>query len=108
LILLNDPNPPQLLCIEEPENGLHHKLLDSLSEELQAYAQRAQVFVSTHSPFFVNTIKDAKQLWIFQRDDNGYATVTRADQIPNAKHFIESEAGLGDLWSEGYLRGLSY
>lgn len=108
LILLNDPNPPQLVCIEEPENGLHHKLLDSLSEELQSYAQRAQVFVSTHSPFFVNTIKDAKQLWIFQRNDSGYATVTRADQIPNAKHFIESEAGLGDLWSEGYLRGLPY
>ncbi|OBQ02110.1 MAG: hypothetical protein AN482_20850 [Anabaena sp. LE011-02] len=108
LILLNDPNPPQLLCIEEPENGLHHRLLDPLSEELQAYAQRAQVFVSTHSPFFVNTIKDAKQLWIFQRDDKGYATVTRADKIEDAKHFIESEAGLGDLWSEGYLRGLPY
>ena len=108
LILLNDPNPPQLLCIEEPENGLHHRLLDPLSEELQAYAQRAQVFVSTHSPFFVNTIKDAKQLWIFQRDDKGYATVTRADKIEDAKNFIESEAGLGDLWSEGYLRGLPY
>ena len=108
LILLNDPNPPQLLCIEEPENGLHHRLLNPLSEELQAYAQRAQVFVSTHSPFFVNTIKDAKQLWIFQRDDNGYATVTRADKIEDAKHFIESDAGLGDLWSEGYLRGLPY
>ncbi|MBO1059115.1 MAG: AAA family ATPase [Dolichospermum sp. JUN01] len=108
LILLNDPNPPQLLCIEEPENGLHHRLLDPLSEELQAYAQRAQVFVSTHSPFFVNTIKDAKQLWIFQRDDKGYATVTRADKIEDAKTFIESEAGLGDLWSEGYLRGLPY
>jgi predicted ATPase len=108
LILLNDPNPPQLLCIEEPENGLHHRLLDPLSEELQAYAVRAQVFVSTHSPFFVNTIKDAKQLWIFQRDDKGYATVTRADKIEDAKTFIESEAGLGDLWSEGYLRGLPY
>ena len=108
LILLNDPNPPQLLCIEEPENGLHHRLLDPLSEELKAYSQRAQVFVSTHSPFFVNTIKDAKQLWIFQRDDNGYATVTRADKIEDAKNFIESEAGLGDLWSEGYLRGLPY
>lgn len=108
LILLNDPNPPQLLCIEEPENGLHHRLLDPLSEELKAYSQRAQVFVSTHSPFFVNTIKDAKQLWIFQRDDKGYATVTRADKIEDAKTFIESEAGLGDLWSEGYLRGLPY
>jgi predicted ATPase len=108
LILLNDPNLPQLLCIEEPENGLHHRLLEPLSEELIAYSQRAQVFVSTHSPFFVNTIKDAKNLWIFQRDNNGYATVTRADQIPDAKHFIESKAGLGDLWSEGYLRGLPY
>jgi len=108
LILLNDPNPPQLLCIEEPENGLHHRLLEPLSEELIAYSQRAQVFVSTHSPFFVNTIKDAKNLWIFQRHNNGYATVTRADQIPDAKHFIESKAGLGDLWSEGYLRGLPY
>ncbi|RAM53439.1 MAG: ATPase [Hapalosiphonaceae cyanobacterium JJU2] len=108
LILLNDPNPPQLLCIEEPENGLHHRLLESLSEELLAYSQRAQVFVSTHSPFFVNTIKDPKYLWIFQRENNGYATVTRSDEIPDAKHFIESEAGLGDLWSEGYLRGLPY
>ncbi|MFB2894293.1 AAA family ATPase [Aerosakkonemataceae cyanobacterium BLCC-F50] len=108
LILLNDPNPPQLLCIEEPENGLHHRLLEPLSEELIAYSQRAQVFVSTHSPFLVNTIKDAKNLWIFQRDKNGYSTVTRADQIPDAKHFIESKAGLGDLWSEGYLRGLPY
>ena len=108
LILLNDPNPPQLLCIEEPENGLHHRLLDPLSEELKAYAVRAQVFVSTHSPFFVNTVTDAQQLWIFQRDDKGYATVTRADKIEDAKNFIESEAGLGDLWSEGYLRGLPY
>ncbi|WP_367161455.1 AAA family ATPase [Fischerella sp.] len=108
LILLNDPNPPQLLCIEEPENGLHHRLLEPLSEELLAYSQRAQVFVSTHSPFFVNTIKDPKYLWIFQRENNGYATVTRADEIPDAKDFIESQAGLGDLWSEGYLRGLPY
>jgi len=108
LILLNDPKPPQLLCIEEPENGLHHKLLEPLSEELRIYSQKSQVFASTHSPFFVNTIKDAKSLWIFQREDDGYATITRADEIPHAKHFIETEEGLGDLWSEGYLRGLPY
>jgi len=106
LILLNDPKPPQLLCIEEPENGLHHKLLEPLSEELSSYSQQSQVFVSTHSPFFVNTIIDAKSLWILQREDDGYATITRADEIPHAKHFIENEEGLGDLWSEGYLKGL--
>jgi predicted ATPase len=87
LILLNAPKPPQLLCIEEPENGLHHKLLEPLSEELSHYSQTSQVFVSTHSPFFVNTIKDAKSLWIFQREDDGYATITRADEMPHAKHW---------------------
>ena len=108
LILLNDPKPPQLLCIEEPENGLHHKLLEPLTEEIMLYSQTGQVFVSTHSPFFVNTIKDAKYLWICQRQDEGYATITRADKIPNAQHFIEAEGGLGDLWAEGYLTGLPY
>jgi predicted ATPase len=108
LILLNDPNPPQLLCIEEPENGLHHKLLEPLGEELMSYSKQSQVFISTHSPFFVNTMKNAKSLWIFQRENNGYATITRADKIPHAKHFIENEEGLGDLWTEGYLRGLPY
>lgn len=108
LILLNDPKPPQLLCIEEPENGLHHKLLEPLSEELMLYSQTAQVFVSTHSPFFVNTIKNVKSLWICQRQKDGYATITRADNIPNANYFIEAEGGLGDLWAEGYLSGLPY
>ncbi len=108
LILLNDPNPPQLLCIEEPENGLHHKLLDPLGEELMSYSQKSQIFVSTHSPFFVNTVRNAKSLWIFQREDDGYATITRADKIPHAKHFINAEGGLGDLWTEGYLKGLPY
>lgn len=108
LILLNDPKPAQLLCIEEPENGLHHKLLEPLSEELSFYSQTSQVFVSTHSPFFVNTIKNAKSLWIFEREDDGYTTITRADKMPHTKNFIENEERLGDSWSEGYLKGLPY
>jgi len=72
------------------------------------YLSSTAVFLSTQSPFLVNNIADAKQLWIFQREDNGYTRVTRADRIPNARHFISSNAGLGDLWSEGYLTGLPY
>ena len=105
LILLYDPNPPQLLAIEEPENGLHHRLLAPLMEEFAAYGMRSQVFLSTQSPFLVNNIADAKQLWIFQREDNGYTRITRADRIPDAEHFISSNAGLGDLWSETILLG---
>ncbi len=53
-------------------------------------------------------MKNAKSLWIFQREDNGYATITRADKIPHAKHFINAEGELGDLWIEGYLRGFMH
>jgi predicted ATPase len=85
-----------LLGIEEPENGLHHQLLEPLTEELRRYSQTSQVFISTHSPFFVNTIKNAQSVWIFQRQSDGYATITRADKMKNAKYFIEAEGGLGD------------
>ncbi len=106
-ILLNDPTPSQLLCIENPENGLHHQLLEHLTEELRKYSEHSQVFVSTHSPLFVNTIKDAKSLWICQREEKGYTTITRADKIPGAKHFIlKAEKRLGDLWTKGHLKGL--
>jgi len=38
LLLLEDPVPPPFLCIEEPENGLYHKLLESLVQEFRAHA----------------------------------------------------------------------
>ena len=38
LLLLEDPDPPPFICIEEPENGLYHKLLDTLAREFRAHA----------------------------------------------------------------------
>ena len=55
LILLYDPRPHPLLAVEEPENQLYPDLLRELIEEFREYARRGgQVFVSTHSPFFLN------------------------------------------------------
>lgn len=53
LVLLYDPAPHPLLCVEEPENQLYPKLLWELAEEFRGYAERGgQVLVSTHSPIF--------------------------------------------------------
>ena len=53
MVLLYDPQPHPLLCIEEPENFLHPDLHAPLAEEIREYAERGgQVFVSTHSPDF--------------------------------------------------------
>jgi predicted ATPase len=58
LVLLNDPTPHPLLCVEEPENYLHPELLVELAEEFRESADKGgQVFISTHSPDFVNVLK---------------------------------------------------
>ena len=66
LLLLKDP-PPPFLCIEEPENGLYHKLLESLADEFCEHASRrrggSQVFITTHQPYFVNSL-DPEEVWI--------------------------------------------
>jgi len=64
LTLLYDPSPHPLLCVEEPENQLYPKLLWELAEEFRAYANRGgQVFVSTHSPDFLNATRLDETHW---------------------------------------------
>jgi hypothetical protein len=57
LIVLFDPNPPQLVGIEEPENHLHPRLLPQLAEECRSASANTQLMVTTHSPFFVDSLK---------------------------------------------------
>jgi predicted ATPase len=109
LILLNDPEPPPLLCIEEPENGLYPKLLDILAEELRAHARgrgkqpATQVFVSSHSPHFIDATYP-QELWVMKRGAGGYTTVERADRIQGVPDLYKEGAKLGSLWYEDYLR----
>ena len=108
LILLNDPAPPPLLGIEEPENGLYPKLLSILAEEFRAHAQgrgnqpSTQIFVSSHSPHFVDATRP-EELWVMKRAQDGYARVERADRIQGIREFYNEGAKLGSLWYEDYL-----
>jgi predicted ATPase len=102
LTLLYDPEPPQLIGIEEPENYLHPRLLPELAEECRNVTDRTQLMVTTHSPFFVNGLR-AKELWVLYRDEKGYTKAGRAYDMPNIREFMESGAKLGHLWMEGYF-----
>ena len=104
LILLNDPNPHPLLCIEEPENYLHHELLPELAEEFREYANRGgQVFVSTHSPDFVNALKIDELFWLNKK--NGYTSIENANKDEAVKGLVEEGDLLGNIWKQGYLKG---
>ncbi len=106
LIMLEDPQPPPFICIEEPENGLYHKLLEVLAEELRAHATAGrdapQVFVTTHQPYFVDALKP-DETWILEKQDDGFATIRRASDDPIVTALWNEELPLGGLWYSEYL-----
>jgi predicted ATPase len=102
LIILYDPEPPQLIGIEEPENQLHPRLLPELAEECRGAADRSQLMVTTHSPFFVNGLRP-NELWVLYRDEKGYTKAQRASDMSGVREFMDQGALLGQLWMEGHF-----
>ena len=102
LTILYDPQPPQLIGIEEPENQLHPRLLPILAEECQTSSERSQLMVTTHSPFFLNGLRP-EQVWVLWRDDSGYTQARRVADMSGVSDFVATGAQLGHLWMEGFL-----
>ena len=106
LLLLNDPTPPPFLCIEEPENGLYHKLLETLAHEFREHASGqtgdSQVFITTYQPYFVNAL-DPKEVWILEKDTDGFSTIRRASDDPLVNNMVAEGLPLGGLWYSDYL-----
>ena len=102
LLVLYDPNPPQLVGLEEPENHLHPRLLSELAEECRHASANCQLMVTTHSPFFVNALRP-EELRILYRDDKGFTQAKRAADMVGVGEFISTGAQLGDLWMEGHF-----
>lgn len=104
LVLLHDPEPHPLLCVEEPENQLYPTLLWELAEEFRAYAERGgQVFVSSHSPDFLNAIQLDEVFWLTK--EQGYTVIKRARDDKQIAAFIAEGDQMGYLWKEGFFQG---
>jgi len=104
LLLLEDPDPPPFICIEQPENGLYHKLLETLAEEFREHAQtkKTQIFVTTHQPYFVDAL-GPEETWVLEKGDDGFATIRRASDDPIVKAMVDEGRPLGSLWYSDYL-----
>jgi predicted ATPase len=102
LAVLYDPEPPQFIGIEEPENFLHPRLLPELAEECRTASERAQLLVTTHSPFFLNAI-NPEEVWVLYRDTHGFTQTTRASEVQGVREFVRAGAAMGHLWLEGRL-----
>lgn len=106
LLLLEDPEPPPFICIEEPENGLYHKLLEALAQEFRAHAtgrkNAPQVFVTTHQPYFVDALS-AEEVWILEKGPDGFSTIRRASDLEVVRNLVAEGLPLGGLWYSDYL-----
>ncbi len=106
LLLLEDPSPPPFICIEEPENGLYHKLLETLAAEFRSHATGrkggSQIFITTHQPYFVDALEPA-EVWILEKGSNGFSTIRRASDDPLVNNMVKEGLPLGSLWYSDYL-----
>jgi predicted ATPase len=103
LTLLKQPDPPQLICLEEPETGLHPDLIHSVAELLIEASQRTQLIVTTHSESLVSSLTEMPEAVIVcERDQNG----TRLNRLDpeSLKKWLERYS-LGELWMTGELGG---
>jgi predicted ATPase len=104
LVLLHDPHPFPLLAVEEPENQLYPELLQELAEEFRDYARRGgQVFISTHSPEFLNGTGLDEIYWLSKK--NGFASIYRGADSDILKKLVAEGDMPGTLWRQGVFTG---
>ena len=101
LVLLNDPQKHALLCVEEPENQLYPELLQELAEEFQSYSIDGQVFISTHSPDFLNAVP-LESIYCLVKND-GFTQIKRAIDNPMIKSLYDAGDLPGTLWRQSIL-----
>jgi predicted ATPase len=102
LVMLNDTNPHTLLCVEEPENQLYPKFLPYLAEEFRTYSHEGgQVFISTHSPEFLNAV-ELSELFCLVKED-GFTKIYRAADSPLIVSLYQAGDLLGYLWNQELL-----
>lgn len=101
IAILKNPNPPPLICIDEPELGLHPDWIKLVAELMQSAASRTQLVVTTHSPQLVAKLRP-DQVIVAEKVD-GETQLKRLSEEKLGK-WLE-EFNLGDLWVAGHFGG---
>ena len=103
-LLLADTSPPALLCLEEPERGLYHRLLQPLANAFREYTMEneTQLFITTHSPHLIDGF-DPREVWVLEKGDDGFTTIKRATDYDGVVDLASEEIPLGSLWYSEYL-----
>ena len=103
LAILCDPTPPPLICIEEPELGLHPDILPNVSDLLKTASERTQIIVTTHSDILVDCMTDCPEVVVVCEKHAGMTEMNRL--LPADLAIWLEKYRLGQLWIDGQLGG---
>ncbi len=103
LAVLCDPTPPPLICIEEPELGLHPDILPKVADLLNAASERTQLIVTTHSDMIVDAMTERPDSVLICEKHDGQTKIKRLNS-QNLDKWLR-DYRLGELWTDGKLGG---
>jgi predicted ATPase len=112
LCILSAPQKPAVLCIEEPETGLHPRRLRWLFDKFLALAYPpegqvpTQVLLTTHSPSYVDLFKDMLPSIQVVEQQDGRTRITPLPDILQRLHISQKQEGIGYQWATGLFEGL--
>jgi predicted ATPase len=108
------PEPPPLICLEEPDKGIHPRLLRRVQDALYRLSypescgetrQPVQVLATTHSPYFLDLFKDHPDEIVLAQKVGMEARFERLSDRPDIDEILEG-APLGEIWYSGILGGV--
>ena len=103
LAILCHDNPPPLVCIEEPELGLHPDMMPTLAELLRDASKRCQLIVTTHSDVLVDAFTEEPESVVVCEKQDGCTRLRRLNRDDLAQWLVRYS--LGELWMKGELGG---
>ena len=103
LAILCDPTPPPLICIEEPELGLHPDIIPKLADLLVEAAERTQLIVTTHSDILIDAMSEHPEAVVVCEKHDGKTEMNRLNK-KDLKEWL-NKYSLGDLWTRGHIGG---
>ena len=104
LAILCDPDPPALICIEEPELGLHPDMLPKIADLMVAASERTQLIVTTHSDILVDAMSERPEVVVVVEKHEGKTQTKRLENNDELKEWLKKYR-LGQLWTRGEIGG---
>lgn len=103
LAILCDPEPPPLICIEEPELGLHPDILPNLADLMVAASERTQIIITTHSDILVDAMTETPEAVVVCEKHDGRTEMRRLKK-EDLVTWVDKYR-LGHLWTKGQIGG---